>query len=253
LEKTEEQTKGLKEKIFKLKEYKQTFKNTLQFQCKSCQRFVAKNFYLDHCKKGLCSKEKEMVNIYSSLNELPPHENKSLNISNIHTPQTNSKSNDPESQLICEEILSPLQENNKHLQKNELMFQKKKEKKDNLEDLIERLNKNDKYSVLHAKRLEMQSPKIPTINQENSYKSTLKKEQKKMTIFAENSNGNNKKGDRLLTLPQNLWENSENENPCSQRYDSMNFLFKSMRNCDILAKKFEENQKMYKNNNKSGI
>ena len=127
------------------------------------------------------------------------------------------------------------------------MFQKKKEKKENLEDFIERLNQNDKYSILQAKKKEMLSPKGFINNKESNYKSTLKKEQKKTNIFPENSVLNNdifapqkKKGDRLMTLPYNLLQNSENENPCSQRYDSMNFLFKSMRNCDIKAKKLEE-------------
>lgn len=246
LEKSEEQAKVLKEKIGKLKEYKQIFKNSLQFQCKNCQKFISKSFYFDHCKQNNCSNNKEIVNIYSSLNEFPPE--KSLNISNIITQQTNSKSNDTESQLICEEILNPLQENSqniKHLRKNELMFQKKKEKKENLEDLIERLNKNDKYSILHAKKLEMQSPKVTSTLTECNYKSTIKKEQRKVV-----EQSNPKKTDRILTLPHNLWENSENENPCSQRYDSMNFLFKSMRNCDIVARKLEESKKG--KNNKSG-
>ena len=252
LEKSEEQTQLFKKKIGKLKEYKEIFKNSLQFQCKNCQKFIAKSFYGDHCKQNNCCNNKEIINIYSSLNEFPPE--KSLNISNIINQQNYSKSNETESQLICEEILNPLQENSqniKHLRKNDLMFQKKKEKKENLEDLIERLNKNEKYSILHAKKLEMLSPKGTTNLTECNYKSTIKKEQRKMV---DKSNINPKKSDRILTLPHNLWENSENENPCSQRYDSMNFLFKSMRNCDIVARKLEEskNNRNAVFNNKSG-
>ncbi len=261
LERSEEQTKLLKEKIVKLKEFKTAYKNSLQFQCKNCQKFIVNSYFLDHCNKNLCSKDKEIFNIYSSLNEIP--DNKSLNLSNIMHIQTASNKNSmknlsiaTESQLICEEILNPIQENipiMKQKENSQLMFQKKKE---SLEELIERLNKNEKYSILQAKKREMLSPKGSIINNDYNYKSTLKKEQKKTNNFIENSVIGSKKADRILTLQHNLWDNVENENPCSQRFESTNFLFKSVRNCDIVARKNEERAHFFKNKvlkNNSGI
>lgn len=241
LEKSEEETKKLKEKLFKLKEYKNLFKNTTQFQCQNCQKLIPQNQYLEHSTKKLCENSRELINIYSSLNDMP--ENKSLNISNIN----NSRpiiSIENESQLVPDDILYPLEENRQDSFKKkkkqrkypDLMIHKQMEKKETLKDLIEKLANNEKYSILQAKKREMISPK-GSINNISNYQSTLKKEQKKDKNLQLNSN-------RMLTLN---WDNSENENPCSQRFESMNFLFKSMRNCDIIAKKTDEKNSMFMN------
>lgn len=200
-----------------------------------------------------CSKEKDFVNIYSSLNEVP--DNRSINISTIISPKPNNPniSSESETHLVCEEILNPIEENRqisfKRHETNrvnpEINNSKPSEKKENLEELIERLSRNEKYSILQAKKREMLSPKGPFPNLSQN-KSTLKKEQKKSNECGLNSN-------RMLTLN---WDNTENENPCSQRFDSMNFLFKSMRNCEIIARKNEEKNSMFfkaKNWNHSGF
>lgn len=288
LEKSSEEASRLQSKVIRLKEYKQAFQNVLQLQCKTCCKQVSPSQFLDHCRKGpSCLQEKEIVNIYTTLQS---EESRSLDFSKILRYNQVKKE---ESDLLNEEVLSPLQENGQSLAEE----RNNKKKGENLEELIERLNRNDKYSILYAKKKEMMYPnqtlaKKDLLNQpldkrslflskENPKKELikdafLKKEPKnepfkdffmkkenssiglnkeegfgtlKDFAFVNNKTFDNTKdlGGYKSTLKKEqrkkglvLWENTENHNPMSQRYDNLGFLFKSMRNCDYVNRKKEE-------------
>lgn len=165
VEKMEEQCTYYKSKIEKLKEIKSLFKSCSQMQCSKCLLFMNKDLFQAHIQNNCFISDNNSLNFSNIGNNFKRSIAAPTNYSII-----------TENKIGSEDILSPIHDNFRSAKnqnsrdvttvpQNRLKkISNKYEKKENLDDLIKLLNRNDKYTVLQARKKDLMNSQSQDMN-----------------------------------------------------------------------------------------